>query len=185
MGIMREMLWLLPILFVFHDFEEIIFMKVWLSRHRRKLVKNYPKFFKAFSGHFDTMTTASFALGVAEEFVLIVIITFTAHRFNWYNLWIGVFIAFTIHLIIHCIQAIVLRSYVPALITSIICIPICGYIIMRTINLFRLVEIVGYSVMCITIMVINLIIVHKGMVYFDIWLKKYAEGSEQSLENDQ
>ncbi len=123
------------------------------------------------------MTTASFALGVAEEFVIIVIITFTAYRFNWYNLWMGAFITFMIHLIIHCIQAIVLRSYVPALITSIICIPICGYIIMRTIGQFSLVDNVVYSLISIVIMVINLFMIHKGMVYFDRWLKRYQNST--------
>jgi len=42
--------------------------------------------------HFDNITKSSFAFGVAEEFILISIITVVSYMMNWYSLWIGLFI---------------------------------------------------------------------------------------------
>ena len=37
--------WMLPILFILHDFEEMIFMPLWKKRHRHKLVTFKKPFF--------------------------------------------------------------------------------------------------------------------------------------------
>lgn len=41
--IMNEIYWILPVLFIFHDFEEIIFMERWVKRlDREKLYERLP-----------------------------------------------------------------------------------------------------------------------------------------------
>ncbi|MDF2885652.1 MAG: hypothetical protein K0R23_37 [Lacrimispora sp.] len=135
---------------------------VWLFPILRKL---YP--------HFDQITTSAFALGVAEEFILVSIITVVSYVTNWYILWTGLFIAFILHLVIHCFQALVLRKYVPAIITSIICLPICIYIISQAVKLFPLNEVILYSVLSTVFMVANLILVHRVMDVFSKWLVQY------------
>ena len=132
----QVIIWLFPILFIFHDFEEIIFIQVWISKNRRYLCEKLPRLSKKLLPHFDNITTSSFALGVAEEFILISIITAISYLMNWYSLWLGLFIAFTLHLAVHCFQALIIRKYVPAIVTSIICLPICIYIIKNTFQLF-------------------------------------------------
>ena len=128
MNDIKVLVWFFPMLFMFHDFEEIIFMKPWMSKNGRYLPLRFPKLSKRFLPHFDRITTSSFALGVAEEFILVSIITIISYMTNWYNLWIGLFIAFVFHLVIHCFQALLLRKYVPAILTSLICLPFCAYI---------------------------------------------------------
>ena len=44
MGILFDV-WMLPILFILHDFEEMIFMPLWKKRYRQKLVTFKKSFF--------------------------------------------------------------------------------------------------------------------------------------------
>ncbi|MPL97422.1 hypothetical protein SDC9_43613 [bioreactor metagenome] len=173
MNDIQVIIWLFPILFIFHDFEEIIFIQPWLSKNRYYLSVRFPTLSKKLLPHFDNITTSSFALGVAEEFILISIITVVSYIMNSHRLWAGLFIAFTLHLVIHCFQALIIRRYVPAIATSIICLPICIYIIKYIVQLFTLDTVVIYSILGFIIMVINLGIVHRFMDVFSRWLTKY------------
>lgn len=60
-------IWLFPILFMIHDFEEIIIIKSWQQKNKEYIENRLQKFvpfnFKA--------STAAFSIGVAEEFVII------------------------------------------------------------------------------------------------------------------
>ena len=60
--------WMLPILFILHDFEEIIFMPLWKTRHHQKL----ETFRKPFFG--SVTQGSAFAVGVFEEFIILVFI---------------------------------------------------------------------------------------------------------------
>jgi len=173
MNNIQSIIWLFPILFIFHDFEEIIFMQVWISKNRNYLYNKFPRLSKKLFSHFDNITTASFALGVAEEFILISIITVTSYITNRYNLWTGLFIAFTLHLLIHCFQALIIRKYVPTVVTSIICLPFCIYIIKQVMEILSLNIIILYSILGFVIMVINLVFIHKAMGVFSRWLIQY------------
>ncbi|QZY56450.1 HXXEE domain-containing protein [Crassaminicella profunda] len=178
MNNIQVIIWLFPILFIFHDFEEIIFMQVWISKNKRYLCERFPALSKNLLPHFDNITTASFAFGVAEEFILISIITVISYMMNWYSLWIGLFIAFTLHLLIHCFQTLIVRKYVPAIVTSVICLPICIYIIKQIIKVSTLNTVILYSIFGFIIMVINLGIIHKGMSIFSKWLARYEHQSQ-------
>lgn len=177
MNNIQVIIWLFPILFIFHDFEEIIFMQPWISKNRHYLSERFPTLSKKLLPHFDNITTSSFALGVAEEFILISIITVISYVMNWYSLWAGLFIAFTLHLVVHCLQTLIVRKYVPAIVTSIICLPICIYIIKHIVQLFTLDTVVLYSIFGFIIMVINLCVIHKFMDVFSKWLAKYEHKS--------
>lgn len=178
MNDIKVMIWLFPILFIFHDFEEIIFVQAWVVKNKRYLCENFPTLSKIFLPHFSNITTSSFAFGVAEEFILISIITVVSYVTNCYLLWVGLFIAFTLHLVIHCFQALIVRKYVPAIITSIICLPICIYIIKIIIKLFPLDTVILSSIFSFIIMVVNLIFIHKAMDVLSKWLSQYEHQSK-------
>jgi len=173
MNNMQVIIWLFPILFMFHDFEEIIFMRAWINKNRSYICERFPRLSKKLLPHFEHMTTSAFALGVAEEFILISIITIVSYMTNWYDLWIGSFIAFTLHLLIHCFQVLIVRKYIPVIVTSIICLPICIYIIMQIIQISSLYTIILYSIFCFIIMVINLGVIYKLMAIFSQWIVRY------------
>ena len=173
MNNIQVIIWLFPILFMFHDFEEIIFMRAWISKNRSFLSDRFPRLSKKLLPHFDSITTSAFALGVAEEFILISVITVVSYITNWYDLWIGSFIAFTLHLIIHCVQALIVRKYIPCIVTSVICLPICMYMINQIIQISPLNTIILYSILCFIIMVINIGVIHKGIAAFSKWVVRY------------
>ncbi|AWB17802.1 HXXEE domain-containing protein [Clostridium botulinum] len=78
--------------------------------------------------------------------------------------------AFTLHLILHCFQALIVRKYIPAIITSVICLPICIYITKHVVELFPLSTIILYSTLSFIIMAFNLGVIYKGMDIFNKWL---------------
>ena len=61
--------WMLPILFILHDFEEMIFMPLWKTRHHQKL----ETFKKPFFG--SVTQGSAFAVGVLEEFIILMFIS--------------------------------------------------------------------------------------------------------------
>lgn len=60
---------LLPIVFMIHEYEEIIMFKHWLGNNRNELKRRFPKFeqFLASRGHFD-YSTPTFAIGLLTSF---------------------------------------------------------------------------------------------------------------------
>ena len=172
---MEQYIWLLPILFIFHDFEEIIGARLWAAKNGAEICRRIPKA----SLIFNNLTTEGFALAVAEEFVIILIIcglTFTGIRaFNL--IWLGVFFAYTLHLVVHIGQAVVFRKYIPALATSIICLPISIWILKDCLAAIdaSLVEIVAYSVVAVVAVVGNLVFAHWLARRFGEWIKKNSE----------
>ena len=82
-----------------------------------------------------------------------------------YIIWVGAFIAFSGHLLVHIIQSIIIKRYVPALVSSIILLPISVFLINEVIHTFRYTfsSIVILSIICIIVMLLNLMFIHKIM----------------------
>ncbi len=88
------LVWLLPIVFMLHDFEEIIFMENWFSHNREKLLKRVPKLAPKILNHTDQLSTARIALGVACMFLLVVSVTLISVVSGVYYVWLAGFIVF-------------------------------------------------------------------------------------------
>jgi len=172
------LIWFFPLLFIFHDFEEIILGKPWLIRNKERLMNKFPVLANKILPHFNSLTISSFSLGVAEEFILISTLTVISYLTNWYDFWLGTFIAFIVHLIIHCFQSLAFRGYVPAVATSITCLPISIYITSIFLHLYPIPYsyIIGFSALGIILMIVNIWAIHKSMHVFDKWLVKYQQG---------
>lgn len=127
---MREYVWLFPVIFIFHDMEEVIGFGIWLKSNKQMLHEKYPNILNTYRD----FSTEGFSLAVFEELVLCIAFCACALLFDiqplWY-LWLGGFIACTVHFIIHIGQAIVMRKYIPAIVTSIICLPISLWILYK------------------------------------------------------
>ena len=103
--------------------EEIIGFGMWLKTNKQQLQDKYPNILNTYKD----FSTEGFSLAVFEELVLCIMISALALFLDiqplWY-LWLGGFLACTLHFIIHIGQAIVMRQYIPAIATSTICLPI-------------------------------------------------------------
>ena len=85
---MKEYVWLFPIIFMFHDMEEIIGFKFFLRQNGVDLEKRFPFILK----RYKDFSTEGFALAVYEELILCIAISALAYfidrNFLWY-LWLG------------------------------------------------------------------------------------------------
>ncbi len=127
---MRDYILLLPIIFIFHDMEEIIGFG-WFFRNNPEIFERFPRITKAYKD----FTTAGMALAVYEEFIPFFGIGLLAYYFEndvLNALWYGLMLSLTVHFIVHIAQSIYIRKYVPSLITSIICLPISVVILINS-----------------------------------------------------
>lgn len=81
-----SLLWLLPILFMFHDFEEILTIEAWGAKYRTKLEAAIPSFMRKTYHSMLQMTTRNFAMDVLFVYIFIVTVTCIAVFFS--NLFI-------------------------------------------------------------------------------------------------
>ena len=162
---MKDTIWLFPLLFIFHDLEEIIGFMPWIERNEKLLAKKAVFILNTHKG----LSTEGFALAVAEEFVVVLLVSFFAlicHTRLLYLIWLGGFVAFALHLVVHILQAIWLRRYIPALATSILCLPVSSIIIWKASTLLHVntSELLFFSLIGILIVISNL--------FFALWLGK-------------
>ena len=150
---------LLLVVFMVHEFEEIIFFKWWSRKNGQILRDKYPKI----SARLDSMSTAGFTVAVAEEFILLCAITFGCVFLNIYYLWLAVFMGFSLHLLIHIAQWLFFRRYIPAIVTSFVALAYSVYVfrVITSQNIFTIPEILLWSGVGILLTGGNLLLAHK------------------------
>lgn len=157
-----------PIVFMFHEFEEIIGMKHWLARNSRYLTEQFPFVQKPIQ-QLESLSTSAFAVAVFEEFLIVSAVTVLAFYYDWHYAWIAIFLAFSFHLLIHIAQWILLRRYIPMIITSMLCLPYYIYTFMKISELFSEKDIILCFSIGVIFMLINLLFAHKLGIRFDKW----------------
>ena len=169
----KTIVWLLPIVFMFHDFEEILFFKSWITKNKGTLSEKFPKLSKQFLARFENLSVQAFSLAVAEEFILLSVVTFLSIIFESYLFWLGIFMGFFVHLFVHLIQWIILRKYIPAIYTTVISLTYCFFSLnfILTNNLFEIKEIIIWTFIGFGIVLINLLFAHKLAELFDKKIK--------------
>ena len=162
--------WMLPILFILHDFEEIIFMPLWKTRHHQKL----ETFRKPFFG--SVTQGSAFAVGVFEEFIILVFISGFCQITHNSLLYLSFVIAYTAHFIIHYIMCLQFRGYVPGVVTVTLEWPMVLMIISHYwTSDISLLSVVVYLLLAMVIAFTNLKIMHLIMPKIQIHLEKYAK----------
>ena len=122
---MGKYIWLLPVIFMFHDMEEIIGIANWIRKNYDRIVRRFPSAERVLSTYKE-ITTAGMAVAVYEELLVLLIICLLTDLTGipvLFGIWFGALLGFSLHLFIHIVQALLIRSYIPALITSILSIP--------------------------------------------------------------
>ena len=172
MNAMSALVWLFPVIFMVHDFEEIVLVGAWRKRNERRLSEVLGKRapYAAFA------STASFSLAVEIEFVLFSGIALISCLTGNYLAWFAFFAGFTLHLIVHIGMAVRFGGYVPGLATAIPFLPLCIWIFYRAAVMtnygaiaLAIATIVGLAAMPALILGL-----HKCMDAFDRLLSLYA-----------
>ena len=123
---MEKLIWIFPILFIFHDMEEVIWLPGFIKKNREDIIKRYPIAEKLLSVYKKGMTTEAFALAVYEELIVLMVICALVELTKAelaMGIWYGALIGFTAHLVIHILQSIAVKRCIPSLITSIMTLP--------------------------------------------------------------
>lgn len=166
----------LPIVFMVHEYEEVIMFRCWFGCNRNELKKRFPKFeyFLAHRGYFD-YSTATFAVGTAHEFLLISAITFCSMWLDAYQWWFAAFAGYSIHLIVHLAQWAIYRKYIPAIITTILTLPYCVYafVIFAKTSILSPSQMLLWAVVGVTLAILSLLSAFFLMNRFQKWLNKH------------
>ncbi len=119
---MHTLIWLFPIAFMFHDFEEIILGGPWLRKYAGEIearIKNrVPVFLAEQIGAVLDKSATELAFPVGLIFSLTFISSFVAVVYEQYGFFLLASGSFFLHGFMHLGQAIALRKYIPAVISS-------------------------------------------------------------------
>lgn len=174
---MREYLLLLPIIFIFHDMEEIIGFD-WFFKTNPDLFEHFPKLRKVYDG----LTTATFAAAVYEEFIPFFGVSLLAYYFPNKILnavWLGILLSLTAHFVVHILLSICIKKYVPCVITSFICLPVSSLIVIKSTPHLDLDMI---TVICIIISILAMIANIKLAHGFAHFLSKKTDSSLKDVK---
>jgi hypothetical protein len=143
----NTLIWLFPVAFILHDFEELILFEPWLKKNAGVIMDRIrgrvPTFLEMQLNTITKKSTTQFALPISLIFILTCISAFLAAEYGNYSLFLLASSLFFLHGFMHLGQAILLRRYVPAIITSaLIAIPY-GAILFWRLWVTRIVDLPG------------------------------------------
>ena len=107
---LTQFYFLFPALFMLHELEEII----WMPSFVKKLSAQFPDI--RFLSYY---TPSTFNAIVLEQFLILLLSLFLSYQFSNYTIYATIVIAYIYHVFGHLIQTIVIRKYVPGLLTGI------------------------------------------------------------------
>jgi len=123
-----------PVVFMFHDFEELCFLESWIRKNaddlRNKFIgKNWLRL--------EGYSTSALGITILMMFLFVSTTSILSAIFNWYALFAAAMIVFTIHNLVHILQPILLKRYIPAMGSAIITLPYSLYVLnyMNRLNL--------------------------------------------------
>lgn len=116
---LSSLLWLLPITFVFHDFEEILTVEKWGKERRARILGTMPEFAKKVYASSFQMSTHRFSQDVLVVYSVIVTVTVLAALFHVYILFLAALHLYFLHVFTHLGQALFLKMYTPGVVTAV------------------------------------------------------------------
>lgn len=156
------LLWLLPVAFVVHDAEEVLFLPGWLRRNRDFLTERFPALSRLVP-HLEAVSPRRFAAMAAEELALLLVVTLYAQFTHDFFPWLALFLAFGVHLTVHVAQWIAVGRYVPVVATAPLCLLYCGWGLAVVIDslLFTPGEFLLCGVAGCAVAAVNLLVMHR------------------------
>lgn len=156
------LLFLLPVFFLLHELEEILMVCPWVKKNSTAMCRRFPKAERIIR-KMEQMTTRKFVVIATEEFLIVSVCTFVSLQTENLTAWYCCLAAFGIHLIVHIVQFVVWRGYIPAIISTALCLPYCIWAIHETYLFFSLHELFLYTILGTLLGGMNLIGMHAIM----------------------
>lgn len=114
------LIWSFLIIFMIHNFEEIITIEKWFQKTYPNIRERFPAVARKEIEKMKVTSAATFSIAVCVLFIVasaLVIITIITEQ---YFLFIGLNIFFALNIITHPVQSLFLRTYVPGVLTTFI-----------------------------------------------------------------
>lgn len=132
---LATLLWLFPITFLLHDFEEILFVELWFKKNYSKASQKVPGFFKKTFHKMSTVTAAQFTLPVALQFIMYTISTYLAVEHHLYPMFLGFNLFLLLHVVMHIGQSLFLGVYALGVGTAVtVTLPYSLYLFYRLVD---------------------------------------------------
>ncbi len=147
-----------------HEFEEILGVERWFTQNATEMKARFPRLSKPITA-LSGLSTRAFAGAVLEEFVLVSTCTVLALTCRWYGLWLAAFAAFSVHILVHIGQWLVVRHYIPVIITSVLALPYIVWGMIHVVGFFSISFIALYSVAGIAVASLNLTLLHRFILH--------------------
>ncbi len=173
----ETVMWLLPVMFMFHDFEEIIMMNAWGRRYAALLDERMPAGLRKLSRSTLNLSTAGFAFAVMLIFLSLSAATYACVDGGFLTVWTGMLVVYFVHLVIHLLQGLYLKKYVPAVITSILTGLYCLYALWYAGTVMAVDWLqVGRAILIGILPAAGLFVLYIRLANrFDRWLKRYGQ----------
>ncbi len=174
---MNFLVWLLPVIFMLHDFEEIIMVEVWDKRFHERIMEKFPKRRPFGLGPNYAWQTPTLSIAVAIEFVLFSLVSLLSAAYQSYFLWLCAYLGLLLHMvIIHILASVWFKGYVPGVITSaILLVPGIFYLMKaKSILKFDTLTLLLAGVTGIALLAVILPALHAFMGVADRWLDRYS-----------
>ena len=162
-----KLIWLFPIAFILHDFEEIIFFEPWLKKNAGgitdRIQGKVPAFIEKQVKTILNKSTAQFSFSVSLIFLLTCLASLLAAEYESYPFFLAASALFFLHGFMHIGQAMVMRRYVPAIITSVSVVIPYGLVLFWRLLAAGLVDVPAllvYSVVAIVLIVPFILVLH-------------------------
>ena len=136
---------LFPSLFMLHELEEII----WMPSFVKKLSAQFPD-----NRILSYYTPFAFNSIVLEQFLILLLSLFLSYWYSNYTIYATIVIAYIYHVFGHLIQTLVIRKYVPGLLTGIL----TSWFSLYYLNPNIPIELFGYSLFTLLVIVLNLVV---------------------------
>ena len=136
---------LFPSLFMLHELEEI----VWMPSFGKKISVQFPD-----NLILSYYTPFAFNAIVLEQFLILLLSLFISYWFNNYTIYATIVIAYIYHVFGHLIQTVVIRKYVPGLLTGILT---SLFSLCNLKNEFPII-LYGYSLFTLLVIILNLVV---------------------------
>ena len=104
-----------------HEFEEMVMLPAWIEKNEKELSRRFP----ALRSKLSFLQSPAFGIAVCEEFVIISACTMATIITGNMLFWYICLLAFSLHFVAHIIQFFIIRKYIPAIVSTVLCLPYC------------------------------------------------------------
>ena len=184
-GIMNTMsfiVWMQPVIFMIHDFEEIIMAEAWTKRYRKEIDAAWPKRQPFGINYIRYFQTPTLSVGVGVEFLIFTGISLLSAAVQNYFVWFGVFLGITLHLVfVHLLLPVKFKHYVPGVITSAVLIVPSVWLLFRSASLLRYGAgtVLSACLLGIALVAVGIPFLHRAMGSWSEMLYKYSTGQKR------